>query len=153
MPALPEPPECLLASVRARVLARSIDFAIAFLLLIGTLSVILNETFGSLIMCLYLGLADGWPNGRSLGKLCCGLRVVDIATGRPIGMAQSLGRNLTLLIFPYELIALLCDQRQRFGDRLANTYVLRLRPRPEAKASERALRPTHLRSAPEKIAP
>lgn len=71
--------------------------------------------------------------GGTLGKLATGIRVVDIDGGRPAWW-QSIVRTLLRLIevnpflfggIPAGLVALLTPHRQRVGDLLARTYVLR----------------------------
>jgi uncharacterized RDD family membrane protein YckC len=83
-----------------------------------------------LLVCLayYVFMEAGW--GGSLGKLAVGLRVVD-EHGRPITVGQAMTRNLfrvvDFIVF-YFLAALSVwssPQRQRLGDRVAGTYVVR----------------------------
>lgn len=71
--------------------------------------------------------------GATLGKLICGVRVVDSAGGRP-GLAQTVLRTLSRLVevnpilaggIPAGVIVLGSKTRQRLGDRLAKTFVLK----------------------------
>jgi uncharacterized RDD family membrane protein YckC len=71
---------------------------------------------------------DSWFGGRSVGKLVCGLRVVDKATGLPISVAQCVQRNLPLLIPFAPLIAAIQlngGDGSRMGDGWANAKVIR----------------------------
>jgi len=68
--------------------------------------------------------------GATLGKRILGLRVVKI-DGSPIGWSESIIRNLLRIIdglFAYLVGAILIwtsPQRQRLGDRVAKTVVVR----------------------------
>ena len=64
-------------------------------------------------------------DGQSLGKVLCGVRVIDEATGAPCGVGTSFKRNLPLIIPFMPLIAAvqLC-QGHRFGDGWSNTKVV-----------------------------
>jgi uncharacterized RDD family membrane protein YckC len=80
---------------------------------------------------LYLLLRDA-AAGRSLGKFCVGLMVVDLQTGRPCGPIGSAIRNIVLVLPGANLVALFLEtasiardpQGQRLGDRLAQTQVV-----------------------------
>jgi len=80
---------------------------------------------------LYLLLRDSL-SGRSVGKFCFGLLVVDLETGRPCSRAGSLKRNVLFLVPGANLVALFLEassivrdpQGQRLGDRLAQTQVV-----------------------------
>lgn len=70
--------------------------------------------------------------GQTLGKLLFGLKVVDLRTGRPPDAARAFVRTLLRVVdwLPafYLLgffVAALTSQRQRLGDMLAETIVLR----------------------------
>jgi uncharacterized RDD family membrane protein YckC len=67
--------------------------------------------------------------GISIGKRVSGCRVVDYETGKPIGLFQSLLRNILLLIpFAWILefvVILLQKDRRRIGDWIANTIVVK----------------------------
>lgn len=65
-------------------------------------------------------------HGRSLGKMLFGVRVVNVATRQPITLAQSIKRNLILMI-PYVGAiggAITMMKGQRWGDRWAGTMVI-----------------------------
>jgi uncharacterized RDD family membrane protein YckC len=67
--------------------------------------------------------------GKSLGKALTGIRVVDAATGMPIGVAKSVARNWVFLVplMPLvELIVASCRaDKRRLGDLMADTVVVR----------------------------
>jgi len=64
-------------------------------------------------------------SGHSLGKVLCGIRVIDSTTGKPCGIVASFKRNLPLLIpfMPLFIAGQLCKGR-RIGDGWANTKVI-----------------------------
>lgn len=84
-------------------------------------------TFG----LLYVVLKDSIV-GRSVGKFCFGLVVVDLLTGRPCGRIASAKRNILFLVPGPNLSAVFLEsatilrdpQGQRLGDRLAHTQVV-----------------------------
>jgi hypothetical protein len=70
--------------------------------------------------------------GRSIGKTCFGLVVIDLKTGRPCGWGGSAKRNVIFLLPGANLAALFLESTtivhdslgRRFGDRLAQTQVV-----------------------------
>lgn len=103
------------------------------------LALVMDETFLSgLIMFLviatpflYFILMEGLWNGRTIGKLACGLRV-RMADGTPIRFSASVGRNLVragdflpVLYFAGLLATFTTPKAQRFGDQVAGTVVIR----------------------------
>jgi uncharacterized RDD family membrane protein YckC len=88
----------------------------------------------------YFLLCEGvW--GRTLGKLALGLRVVKIQDGSPCGWSRSIVRNLIRpfdLFFvglPGGLVVMLTPARQRIGDLLGGTLVVREMNVPDAMAA------------------
>ena len=79
----------------------------------------------------YLLLRDSF-SGRSIGKFCCGLMVINLMTGRPCGRGASIGRNALFLLPGANLVAAFLEtativrdpQGQRLGDRFALTQVV-----------------------------
>ena len=79
----------------------------------------------------YLILRDGFW-GRSIGKFCCGLVVIDLRTGLPCTRGHSIGRNAMLLLPGANLVAVFLEaativrdpQGQRLGDRIVQTQVV-----------------------------
>jgi len=79
------------ANLLNRFLAKFIDF-----LLIGTLATIVTAPIGSLAALTYSLIADGFFDGRSLGKKVIGLRVVNLRTGMPCNFKDSMLRNIPI---------------------------------------------------------
>jgi uncharacterized RDD family membrane protein YckC len=79
----------------------------------------------------YVLLRDSFA-GRSIGKFCFGLLVVDLQTGGPCRRRESAARNLVFLLPGANVAALFLEaasivqdpQGQRLGDRLAQTQVI-----------------------------
>ena len=79
----------------------------------------------------YLLLRDSL-SGRSIGKFCCGLVVVNLMTGRPCGRGASISRNALFLLPGANIVAAFLEmativrdrQGQRLGDRFALTQVV-----------------------------
>ena len=97
-------------------------------LLIGTIrdpSVVqsLLLLFDVLLIALFL-CKDGIA-GQSPGKLVCGVRAMDVRTGKPIGFGASFKRNLPLVIpfMPLIVAAQLC-KGHRTGDGWAHSRVV-----------------------------
>jgi uncharacterized RDD family membrane protein YckC len=83
-----------------------------------------------LILFAYFLVCEG-VSGRTVGKLALGLRVVRVADGGPCGWSRSIVRNLIRpfdLLFvglPGGLVVMLTPARQRIGDLLGGTLVVR----------------------------
>lgn len=83
-----------------------------------------------LVMALYYVLLEGYWDGQTLGKRVFGIKVVK-ETGEPCDLEASLRRNLLRIVdglFAY-LVGFVVmwrnDRRQRVGDRVADTVVVR----------------------------
>ncbi|NJL31861.1 MAG: RDD family protein [Phycisphaerales bacterium] len=88
-----------------------------------------NMLPGALAIGLYVlhtGLSELFT-GRTLGKMICGLRVVNLQ-GQPPHLWQVLGRNalkvLDLVAWPLLILPIISPQRQRLGDMMAKTLVV-----------------------------
>jgi|GEM_PF-1688438 len=139
-----KPEEWQFASVIQRGIAHVIDTAVAlaFILLGSALlsseSLFLNIT-GILIIAAawaYRLGGDAFFHGQALGKRLLGIKVVDAEHGRPCTPMQSLIRTGIFLIpvMPLvELVLLAIDGQERWGDRAARTYVLRLHAKQPAE--------------------
>lgn len=79
------------ANLLNRFLAKFIDF-----LLIGALATVVKAPIGSLAALTYSLIADGFFDGRSLGKKLIGLRVVNLRTGMPCNFKDSILRNIPI---------------------------------------------------------
>ena len=91
-----------------------------------------NHFWGTFLSMIYIVFRDGFFSGQSIGKKVMGIRVVH-GDGRPISFVDSSFRNVLFLI-PYLLpVALVIEtialfrspERQRLGDRIARTRVVR----------------------------
>ncbi len=130
------------ANLLNRFLAKFIDS-----LIIGVLATVVKAPIGSLAALTYSLIADGFFDGRSLGKKLIGLRVVNLKTGLPCNFKDSIFRNIPIgltvlfavipilgwiLLFTVGLVMILFesyliysdDGGIRIGDILADTQVV-----------------------------
>jgi uncharacterized RDD family membrane protein YckC len=137
------------ASLVSRALAQSLDALIlftimylGFFLVLPLVSVVDIALFTALTLFLYLGVLVGIPTtmetvtrGYSVGKLVAGLRVVR-DDGGPVRFRHAVIRGLTgvielysppLFFAPAMISSLMSKKSKRVGDRLAGTYVVRVR--------------------------
>jgi uncharacterized RDD family membrane protein YckC len=69
--------------------------------------------------------------GQTVGKMVCGIRVVSEATGQPPGMGAATLRTLLRIVDGFLgylvafVVVLVSDKRQRLGDMVAKTLVVR----------------------------
>jgi uncharacterized RDD family membrane protein YckC len=61
--------------------------------------------------------------GKSIGKFFTGLSVVSVRTGESASSIQCCIRNLTLLVWPLEVLVVFFSPNRRIGDILAGTKV------------------------------
>ena len=117
------------ADVMKRVSAATIDgVLVAFTIVLYRSS---DMLFFLLVGATYLLLRDSL-SGRSVGKFCCGLVVVNLMTGRPCGRGASISRNALFLLPGANIVAAFLEmativrdwQGQRLGDRFALTQVV-----------------------------
>ena len=134
-----------LASIGRRMLAHFVDILIIFGIwtataqLIGLLTKFLDPSamrglYAFLLIATpfaYFILCEGLWNGRTVGKLACGLRV-KMADGTPIKFSAAVGRNLVrvgdffpALYFAGLLATFTTPRAQRLGDLISNTVVVR----------------------------
>jgi uncharacterized RDD family membrane protein YckC len=124
-----------LASLGQRFLGQLIDSLVFFVIIIivfifsniskesGGLIVI----FGVLFAYSYLIFADGIKGGQSFGKKIMKIKVIDASTGIPCTFLKSLVRNLcTLVLGIFDCVSIFGDNRQRLGDKIANTLVVKI---------------------------
>ena len=91
--------------------------------IVGDLMAVL---IGSLPALFYLLFQDGLPDGQSLGKRGVNSRVINATSGAPCGFGESFVRNISLLVLNWiDWIFIFGERRQRLGDKLANTVVVR----------------------------
>ncbi|HEY9762783.1 MAG TPA: RDD family protein [Trichocoleus sp.] len=121
-----------------RLIAQFIDSFVALVAII--LAVILSsisEAIGAIALLLgvlfalfYILCADGLKGGQSYGKQMMGICVIDVTTGRPCTFAKSFLRNIPLAFLGIiDWIFIFSEKRQRLGDMLANTIVIRKKTR------------------------
>ena len=118
------------ADWQTRSLALLIDLILFITLFYG-----LGATYhfwGVFLAMIYMVFRDGLFSGQSIGKKVMGIRVVHM-DGRPISFVDSSFRNVLFLV-PYLLPLTLVVEtaalfrspdRQRLGDRIARTRVVR----------------------------
>lgn len=125
------------ASLLLRIFAKVLDF-----ILIAAVAEVVPKA-GFYAGLLYLLISDGLFDGRSVGKLLIGLRVVSIASHEPCSMKESIVRNAPLgaglllyklpwigwifivLVSLVEFLILLGSKNgMRLGDELAKTSVV-----------------------------
>lgn len=125
------------APVLNRVIARFIDILAALLL------ARLPGYIGPFAALTYIGIADGFMGGRSVGKRIIGLRVHCPGKGRPADFRDSILRNSTIgLLFivslmpvvgwvlaaaglGFELVLMIgSPEGKRLGDEIASTLVM-----------------------------
>ena len=133
---MPTEYEC--ASVAQRIFARLTDVALIAAILVGvasTLGVNREPILGPVLLVAALGyymFCDGLFSGQSPGKRLFGIRVVDARTRGPCSLRQA-GLRVVVQFIPFmpiiETLYLAIEGVQRFGDRVANTFVLRVHPK------------------------
>jgi uncharacterized RDD family membrane protein YckC len=99
-------------------------------------------TLGILLLSFaYYLFADGLFSGQGLGKALMGIRVVDMRSRQPCTVGQA-GLRMVIQLIPLiaviETVVLAIDGVQRYGDRIAQTYVVRVHPKPEPVAMQPA---------------
>lgn len=130
-----------LAELSDRLIAQIIDslVAIAAIFISFLLSIFfLNRSnlistiiilSGLLLAVFYILFADGFKGGQSYGKRLMNIYVIDAKSKRPCTFIQSFGRNFSLAFLGIiDWIFIFSEKRQRFGDLLANTIVIRKKP-------------------------
>jgi uncharacterized RDD family membrane protein YckC len=74
----------------------------------------------------YYLFADAMDGGQSFGKRALDLAVIDASSGAPCSITQSFVRNILLYVLgPIDWVFIFGERRQRLGDKLANTIVVR----------------------------
>ena len=79
---------------------------------------------------------DGFGEGQSPGKKLLSLQVLRLENGKPCTVKDSFIRRLTSIFQPLDSFWTFGKQRQRMGDKLAETVVVKLDPVPEALETE-----------------
>jgi len=120
-----------LASPPQRFSAQFIDSIVTLLIFIPAVlvwpAVEALGVAGFILAAAYLLLADGLPNGQSIGKRVLNITVIDQRTRKPCTYFQSFVRNFLLaLLGIVDWIFILGRKHQRLGDMAASTIVVRL---------------------------
>jgi hypothetical protein len=74
-----------------------------------------------LMMLVYFN--KDFVNARSIAKRILGLIIIDRVTGEPASELKCLLRNLTIPIWPLEVLISLFSRNRRLGDIIANTRI------------------------------
>lgn len=122
-----------LATPRRRYLGQFLDFVVTGLVFAICLHVTNQlqltqeaSSISAILAGIYFLFSDALPKGQSLGKKALGIHVIDMDTGRYCNTWQSFLRNaLTPVIGTIDAIFILTKKRQRIGDMLAGTIVVK----------------------------
>lgn len=121
-----------------RLVAQFIDSFVAILVIIlaafiSGISEKIGEIvvlFGLLFAVFYVLCADGLKGGQSYGKQIMRICVIDATSGKPCTFMKSFIRNIPLAFLGIiDWIFIFSEKRQRLGDMLANTIVVRKKSR------------------------
>ena len=83
------------------------------------------EDWKAVILFYYL-IIDGLPNGQSIGKRVIKIQVINETTGAPCTVGVSILRNFVTTLIPLiDLIFVFGKSRQRLGDKIAKTRVVK----------------------------
>jgi phage shock protein A len=112
------------------------------MLIIGLFGPWLNYSFdtllwgGTAIGAALLFFMDGFSDGQGPGKKLLSLQVLRLKNGKPCTVKDSFIRRLTSIFQPLDSFWTFGKQRQRMGDKLAETVVVKLAPEPEELETE-----------------
>ena len=116
--------------------------ALAQMSIIGLFGPWINYTFdtllwgGTAIGTALLFFMDGFNNGQGPGKKLLSLQVLRLKNGKPCTVKDSFIRRLTSIFQPLDALWTFGKQRQRMGDKLADTIVVKLAPELEELETE-----------------
>ena len=91
---------------------------------------------GTAIGVAILFFLDGFGDGQGPGKKLLSLQVLRLKNGKPCSFKDSFVRRLTSIFQPLDCLWTFGKQRQRMGDKLAETVVVKLDPVPETLETE-----------------
>lgn len=91
---------------------------------------------GTAIGAAILFFMDGFGDGQGPGKKLLSLQVLQLENGKPCSFKDSFVRRLTSIFQPLDSLWTFGKQRQRMGDKLAETVVVKLDPMPEVLETE-----------------
>lgn len=122
-----------LATPTRRFCSKFLDLIFSFIpLLVAALIYPLSETLSSIIgvfgygfFYFYTLFSDGFKGGHSYGKKAMGICVINAKSGKQCTFSQSFSRNFWLLVLGViDWVFIFSENRQRLGDRFANTIVV-----------------------------
>ncbi len=117
-------------------------FALAQMSIIGLFGPWLNYSLdtllwgGTAIGAAILFFMDGFGDGQGAGKKLLSLQVLRLKNGKPCSFKDSFVRRLTSIFQPLDSFWAFGKQRQRMGDKFAETVVVKLAPELEALETE-----------------
>jgi uncharacterized RDD family membrane protein YckC len=117
-----------LASFGQRFFAQLIDSFVFLGIIILSVSILPESivNVGIILGFFYLLFSDALVGGQSLGKKVFQISVVDMTSMRPCTPMKSLIRNLSLAFLGIiDWVLIFSEKRQRLGDKLANTIVIK----------------------------
>ncbi len=91
---------------------------------------------GTAIGAAILFFMDGFGDGQGAGKKLLSLQVLQLENGKPCSFKDSFVRRLTSIFQPLDSLWTFGKQRQRMGDKLAETVVVKLDAVPEVLETE-----------------
>ncbi|MXV74960.1 hypothetical protein F4Z99_11895 [Candidatus Poribacteria bacterium] len=91
---------------------------------------------GAAIGAAILLFMDGFGDGQGPGKKLMSLQVLRLKNGKPCSFKDSFIRRLTSIFQPLDSFWTFGKQRQRMGDKFAETVVVKLDPVPEVLETE-----------------
>jgi uncharacterized RDD family membrane protein YckC len=115
-----------------RLVAALVDgivYAVVYFILFAFLSEGAAYGLALLFSLVYLTYLEGSPSGQTVGKKLLGIRVIDFATGGPIGYGRAflrwLGRILSSIPLYLGYLWMLWDkEKQTWHDKIANCVVV-----------------------------
>jgi uncharacterized RDD family membrane protein YckC len=130
---LPIGVDFVLASLGSRILGQILDGIIALgFALLSFFPIYLmgigENAFITILPVIYLGyllFSDGLKGGQSLGKKLVKTAVIDSYNGKPGSYGQSFIRNILQVLSFFDWIFIFGKKRQRLGDKVAGTLVVR----------------------------
>jgi uncharacterized RDD family membrane protein YckC len=135
-PAIAQQPRTGASGPRAgfgrRLVAALVDgivYAVVYFILFAFLSEGAAYGLALLFSLVYLTYLEGSPSGQTVGKKLLGIRVIDFATGGPIGYGRAflrwLGRILSSIPLYLGYLWMLWDkEKQTWHDKIANCVVV-----------------------------
>ena len=91
---------------------------------------------GTAIGAALLFFIDGFGDGQGPGKKLLSLQVLRLKNGKPCSFKDSFVRRLAGIFQPLDFFWTLGEKKQRMGDKLAETVVVKLDPVPEMLETE-----------------